>query len=147
MSAMVRENVLMVFFNPNGITFHSYKLDLVIIVFFFTSSGAIRICQNLDYKSNAETIGSALMDSKHLQSEAWEKNPALFENLMGDSVHKIFGYHLFSLVKSPYKHILMHFYASFPNALMLTFVNSLQLPPNKIAIQESCDREVVLGCQ
>jgi len=46
MSAMVYENVLLAFFNPNGITFHSYEPDLVIIVIFFTSSGTIGIYQN-----------------------------------------------------------------------------------------------------
>jgi hypothetical protein len=54
MSAMVCENVLMAFFNPNGITFHSYKPDLVITVIILTPLGAIGICQNLDYKSNVE---------------------------------------------------------------------------------------------
>jgi hypothetical protein len=54
MSAMVRENVLVVFFNPNGITFHSERPNLVITVVFLTSSRAIKISRNPDYKSNAE---------------------------------------------------------------------------------------------
>jgi hypothetical protein len=54
MSAMVRENVLMAFFNPNGIKFHSYRPDLVITVIFLTPSGAIGICQNPNYKSNVK---------------------------------------------------------------------------------------------
>jgi len=54
MLTMVHENILMAFFNPNGITFHSYKLDLVIIVVFFTSLRTIKICQNPNYKSSVE---------------------------------------------------------------------------------------------
>jgi hypothetical protein len=51
---MVRENVLVAFFSLNGITFHSYRPNLMIIVIFFTSLGAIGICQNPDYKSSVE---------------------------------------------------------------------------------------------
>jgi hypothetical protein len=85
MLAMVQEKVLVAFFRPNGITFHSYKLDLVIIAIFFTSLGAIKICQNLDCKfivnQVLKTIVNALIDSKYLQLGEWGRNPILFENL------------------------------------------------------------------
>jgi hypothetical protein len=111
-----------------------------------TSSGVIKICQNPNYKSSVENHCEHPNWFKTFSIRAWEKNPALFENSTSNSFHKFFGYHLFSLTKSPYKHTLMHFYTFFPNPPMLVFVNSLWLPPNKIAIHESCDREVVLGC-
>ncbi len=54
MLAMVHKNVLVAFFSLNGITFHSYKPDLVITPIFLTPLGAIRISQNLDCKSSTE---------------------------------------------------------------------------------------------
>lgn len=50
MLVIVLKNVLVVFFNPNGITSHSYSLVLVISVVFFTSSGFNMICQKPLYK-------------------------------------------------------------------------------------------------
>jgi hypothetical protein len=41
----------------------------------------------------------------------------------------------------------MHSCTFFPNPPRLVFVNWLQLPPNRIAIQESYGKEVVLGYQ
>jgi hypothetical protein len=52
-SDIVLVNVLVAFFNPNGMTVQSYNPVLVIKAVFFTSSGAIRICQNPDCKSKA----------------------------------------------------------------------------------------------
>jgi len=103
--------------------------------------------RTLNANQALKTIGSSLIDSKHLQSRAWEKNLALFEILMGGSLHKIFDYHLYLFAKSPYKHTLMHFYAFSPNPPMFIFADSLQPPPNKIVVQESCGKEVVLRCQ
>jgi len=77
---MVHENVLVVFFSPNGITFHSLRPDLVIIVIFLTSSGAMGICQTLIANQELKTTQNALIDSKHLQSVAWEKSPALSDD-------------------------------------------------------------------
>jgi hypothetical protein len=125
---MVHENVLVVFFSLNGIKFHSYRPNLVIIVVFFTSSKTIRIYQNLVCKSNFEN---------HLECPNWfktssirERSHALFENLVGSNLHKIFGYHLSSLVVLFYKRILMHYCTSSPNPRMFVFANWLQLPPN-----------------
>jgi hypothetical protein len=123
MLAMVCENVLVVFFSPNGITFHSYRPNLEITIIFFTSLRTIKICQNPYYKSSAETIWSALNDSKHPQLWAWEKSLALFDNSMDDSFQKIFDYHLSSFVKLFYKRTLMHSCASFPNPPRLVFAN------------------------
>jgi hypothetical protein len=47
------EKVLVVFFNPNGITFHSENLDLMMIVVFLMFLGAIGICQNPNWKARA----------------------------------------------------------------------------------------------
>jgi hypothetical protein len=52
-SDIVLVKVLVAFFRPNGMTVQSYNPVLVIKAVFFTSSGAIRICQKLDYKSRA----------------------------------------------------------------------------------------------
>jgi hypothetical protein len=52
-SVIVQVNVLVAFFSLNGITVQSYNPVLVIRAVFFMSSGAIRICQKLDYKSKA----------------------------------------------------------------------------------------------
>jgi len=54
MLTMLHENILLAFFSLNGITFHSYKPDLVIIVVFFTSSRAIGIWQKPNYKSSTK---------------------------------------------------------------------------------------------
>jgi hypothetical protein len=48
---------------------------------------------------------------------------ALFDDLMGGSFHKIFVFHLSSLAKLLYKHILMHFCAFFPNPSRFIFVD------------------------
>jgi len=50
---IVRVKVLVPFLRPNGMTVQSYNPVLVINVVFFMSSGAIRICQKPDCKSNA----------------------------------------------------------------------------------------------
>ncbi len=52
--AMVLENVLVLFFNMNGITFHLKNRVLVITIVFKTSSSTILICQKLDYRSKAK---------------------------------------------------------------------------------------------
>jgi hypothetical protein len=52
-SDIVLVNVLVAFFRPNGMTIRSYNPVLVINTVFFTSSGAIRICQKPDCKSRA----------------------------------------------------------------------------------------------
>jgi len=54
MSAMVHDNVLLAFVNLKGITFHSYKPNLVITTVFFTSFVAISIYQKPNCKSNIE---------------------------------------------------------------------------------------------
>jgi hypothetical protein len=51
---MVLENVLVVFFNPNGITFHSKNPDLVITTVFQTSSSTILIGQKRNYMTKAK---------------------------------------------------------------------------------------------
>jgi len=79
--------------------------------------------KTLTANQTLKTIWSALIDSKHPQLRAWEKSFALFENLVGDNFQKIFSYHLFSLAKLLYKHILMHFCASSPNPPILVFVD------------------------
>jgi hypothetical protein len=51
MLVIVLENVIVAFFNPNGITSHSCRHVLVMNVVFFTSSRFILICQKPLYKS------------------------------------------------------------------------------------------------
>jgi hypothetical protein len=70
-----------------------------------------------------KTTWNALIDSKHLQLGAWEKNVALFDDSVGGSPHKILGFHIFSLAKLPYKYTLMRSCASFPNPPRFVFVN------------------------
>jgi len=49
-----KKKILVAFFNPNGITFHSNNLDFMIIVVFRMFSLTILICQNPNYESNVE---------------------------------------------------------------------------------------------
>jgi hypothetical protein len=79
--------------------------------------------KTLTTNQTLKTIWNVVIDSKHPQLRAWEKSLALFENLVGDNLQKIFSYHLFSLAKLLYKHIFMHFCASSPNPLMLVFAD------------------------
>jgi hypothetical protein len=46
--------ILVAFFNPNGITFHSNKPNFLITTVFQMSSSTILICQNPNYKSNVK---------------------------------------------------------------------------------------------
>jgi hypothetical protein len=123
MSTMVHENVLVAFFSQNDITFHSYKPDLVITIFFAHHQEPSKSAKTLTINQTLKTIWSALIDSKHPQSGAWEKSPALFDNSMGNSLHKIFSYHLSSLAKLLCKRALMHSCTFFPNPPRLVFVN------------------------
>jgi hypothetical protein len=41
--AMVREKILVAFFKPKGMTLHWYRVDLVMIIVFFMSLGAMGI--------------------------------------------------------------------------------------------------------
>jgi hypothetical protein len=70
-----------------------------------------------------KTTWSALINSKHPQSGAWENSLALFDDSVGGSLHKIFVFHLSSLAKLLCKHILMHSCAFFPNPSRFIFVD------------------------
>lgn len=52
--AIVREKTFVVFFNPNGITFHSKSLNLVITTVLQISSSAMLICPNFNWRLKVE---------------------------------------------------------------------------------------------
>jgi hypothetical protein len=67
-SVIILEKVLVVFLNLNGITFHSKNLVLMMIAIFLMFSGAIGICQNLNYKSRVVN---------HVNYPIWSKTSSI----------------------------------------------------------------------
>ncbi len=96
MLVIVLENVIVAFFNPNGITSHSCRHVLVMNVVFFTSSRFILIRQKPLYKSK---VGKPLWRNHLVQNivNQWHR-VYMFECLMTSSHHKSNCYHPFSNV-------------------------------------------------